>query len=133
MLCLFTVVKAFAQIPEADKILGVWLSDDKTGKIDVYKSGGKYFSKLIWGKTMYEPNGTTSGKDIKNKDERSRSRNLKDLIILNDFTYHDDTRDGGQIYDPYSCKTYSCPPILLRYRTAGGSGCAQPLPVLFPP
>ncbi|MBD1384319.1 DUF2147 domain-containing protein [Mucilaginibacter rigui] len=52
-----------AQTPEADKILGVWLSEDKTGKIDVYKVNGKYFGKLIWGKTIYEADGTTSRKD----------------------------------------------------------------------
>lgn len=108
LLCLFIVAKTFAQTPEADKILGVWLSEDKTGKIDVYKAEGKYYGKLIWGKTMYEPDGTTSRKDVKNKDEKLRSRNLKDLIMLNDFTYHDEAWDGGQIYDPYSGKTYSC-------------------------
>lgn len=108
LLCLFAATKAFAQTPEADKILGVWLSEDKTGKIDIYKAKGKYFGKLIWGKTMYEPNGITSRKDVKNKDEKLRGRNLKDLIMLYDFTYHDGVWDGGEIYDPYSGKTYSC-------------------------
>lgn len=108
LLCLFAATKIFAQIQEADKISGIWLSEDKTGKIDVYKSGGKYFGKLVWGKTMYEPDGTTSRKDIKNKDEKLRSRDLKGLIILYDFTYHNGAWDGGQIYDPYSGKTYSC-------------------------
>jgi len=66
LLCIFTVAKTFPQTPEADKILGVWLSEDKTGKIDVYKTNGKYFGKLIWGKTMYEADGITSRKDVKN-------------------------------------------------------------------
>jgi uncharacterized protein (DUF2147 family) len=107
-LCLFAATKAFAQTPEDDKIFGTWMSEDKTGKIDVYKANGKYFGKLIWGKTMYEPDGTTSRKDVKNKDEKLRSRNLKDLVMLYDFTYHDEAWDGGQIYDPYSGNTYSC-------------------------
>lgn len=107
LLCFFAVTKTFAQTPEADKILGVWLSEDKTVKIDVYKSGSRYFGKLIWGKTMYEPDGITSRKDVKNKDEKLRARNLKDLIMLYDFTYHDGAWDGGQIYDAYSGKTYS--------------------------
>jgi len=108
LLCVFAATRALAQTPEADKILGVWLSEDKTGKIDVYKANGKYFGKLIWGKTMYEPDGTTSRKDVKNKDEKLRTRNLKDLVMLYDFTYHDNVWDGGEIYDPYSGKTYSC-------------------------
>jgi len=78
----FCLTKAFAQTPEADKILGVWLSEDKTGKIDIYKSDRKYFGKLIWGKTIYEPNGTTSRKDVDNKTEKLRFRNLKDLNIF---------------------------------------------------
>ena len=108
LLCFVAATKTFAQTLEADKILGVWLSENKTAKIDVYKSDGKYFGKLVWGKTMYEPNGTTSRKDVKNKDEKLRSRNLKDLIMLYDFTYHDGAWNDGQIYDPYSGKTYSC-------------------------
>lgn len=108
LLSLFIAAKTLAQTPEADKILGVWLSEDKTGKIDIYKANGKYFGKLIWGKTMYEPDGTTSRKDVKNKDEKLTSRSLKDLVMLYDFTYHDSAWDGGQIYDPYSGKTYSC-------------------------
>jgi uncharacterized protein (DUF2147 family) len=108
LLCLLAATKTVAQTPEADKILGVWLSEDKTGKIDVYKANGKYFGKLIWGKTMYEPDGTTSRKDVKNKDEKLRVRNLKDLVMLYDFSYRDEAWDGGQIYDPYSGKTYSC-------------------------
>ncbi|WP_413670147.1 DUF2147 domain-containing protein [Mucilaginibacter sp. Mucisp86] len=85
VLCLFIVTKTFAQTPEAHKILGVWLSEDKTGKIDVYKANGKYFGKLIWGKTMYESDGTTSRKDVKNKDEKLRTRNLKGLITNDHF------------------------------------------------
>jgi uncharacterized protein (DUF2147 family) len=108
LLCFFAATKTFAQTLEADKLLGIWLSEDKTGKIDIYKANGKYFGKLIWGKTMYEPDGTTSRKDVQNKDEKLRSRNLKDLVMLTDFTYHDGVWDGGQIYDAYSGKTYSC-------------------------
>ena len=38
---------------------------------------------------MYETDGSTSRKDVKNKDEKLRSRNLKDLIMLTDFVYDD--------------------------------------------
>ena len=99
---------AFAQTSVGDKILGVWLSENKDGKIEVYKSDNKYFGKLIWGKTMYEKDGTTSKKDVENKNEKLRSRNLKDLVMLTNFTYHDGAWDGGEIYDPQSGKTYSC-------------------------
>ncbi|WP_231129646.1 DUF2147 domain-containing protein [Flavobacterium sufflavum] len=84
------------------------MSEEKDVKIEIYKSGDKYFRKLIWGKTMYEADGKTSKKDVKNKNEKLRSRNLKDLIMLKDFEYNDGVWDGGEIYDTYSGKTYSC-------------------------
>lgn len=86
LFCFFAATKTFAQTPEAVKVLGLWISEDKTGKIDVYKANRKYFGKLIWGKTIYEPDGTTSRKGGKNKDEKLRARNLKYLIMLYDFT-----------------------------------------------
>jgi len=84
------------------------MSQEKDGKIEIYKSGNKYFGKLIWGKTMYESDGSTSKKDVKNKDEKLRGRNLKDLLMLKNFIYNDEVWEGGEIYDPYSGKTYSC-------------------------
>ncbi|MFC7523474.1 DUF2147 domain-containing protein [Parapedobacter sp. GCM10030251] len=92
----------------SDKITGIWLSENKDGKIEVYKSGDKYFGKLIWGKDMYEADGKTSRKDDKNQDAKLRSRKLKDLVILNNFVYSDGVWEDGKIYDPYSGKTYSC-------------------------
>lgn len=104
---LFTPISLFAQ-SAGDKILGIWLSEDKDGKIEIYKSGNKYYGKLIWGKTMFEADGKTSRKDDKNADAKLRNRNLKDLVILADFTYDDGEYSGGEIYDPKSGKTYRC-------------------------
>ncbi len=97
----------FAQATAGDKILGTWLSEDKTGKIEIYKTGNSYYGKLIWGKTMYEADGKTSKKDEKNQDASKRSRNLKDMPILTDFAYNKDVWEDGKVYDPYSGKTYS--------------------------
>lgn len=107
-LLVLTISNAVAQNTPSDKIVGVWLSQEKDGKIEIYKSGNHYSGKLIWGKTMYEADGKTSKKDVKNKNEKLRSRNLKDLIMLKDFEYNDGVWDGGEIYDAYSGKTYSC-------------------------
>jgi len=108
VLLVLTISNAVAQNAPSDKIIGIWLSEEKDVKIEVYKFENKYFGKLIWGKTMYEADGKTSKKDVKNKNEKLRSRNLKDLIMLKDFEYHDGVWDGGEIYDAYSGKTYSC-------------------------
>ncbi|UPK68751.1 DUF2147 domain-containing protein [Chitinophaga filiformis] len=109
-LLLFTLLIAtgsiFAQ-SAGDKILGTWLNEEKDGKIEIYKSGSKYFGKLVWGKNMYEPDGS-SRTDIKNPDPKLRSRKLQDLVLLTNFTYDDGEWEGGKIYDPKSGKTYSC-------------------------
>ncbi len=105
---LLAVVNTFSQNMTGDRILGIWLNEDKDAKVEIYKSGNQYFGKLIWGKEMYEADGKTSRKDVENKDPKLRSRNLKDLIMLSGFAYHDDVWDGGEIYDPRNGSTYSC-------------------------
>jgi uncharacterized protein (DUF2147 family) len=108
VLCLFSSVISFGQTASpADKILGVWLSEEKDGKIEIYKSGNKYMGKLIWGATIFEADGVTSKKDAKNTDVKLRSRNLKDLVMLTDFVFEDGEWTDGKIYDPKSGKTYS--------------------------
>ena len=107
-LFIIIVTKAQSQSAKGDQILGVWLNEDKDAKVEVYNSGNKYFGKLIWGKEMYEADGKTSRKDVENKDEKLRSRNLKDLIMLTDFIYNDGAWEEGEIYDPVSGNTYSC-------------------------
>ena len=93
---------------KADDIIGVWLSEKKNGKVEIYKTGSKYYGKLIWSKTMFEVDGTTSKKDVKNSDASLRTRKLKDLIILKDFVFEDNVWTDGKIYDPEAGKVYSC-------------------------
>ena len=113
---LFGVIAILFSIPvvsaqstnKADDIIGIWLSEEKNGKIEIYKSGDKYYGKLIWGKTMFEADGRTSKKDVKNSDINLRTRKLKDLIMLTDFVFEDNVWSGGKIYDPQAGKLYSC-------------------------
>ena len=58
----FANLKAFSQNTIGDKILGVWLSETKEGKIQVYRIGNRYFGKLIWSNQMFEADGKTSKK-----------------------------------------------------------------------
>jgi uncharacterized protein (DUF2147 family) len=108
VLAFFSSIKMQAQvITEGDKVLGVWLSEEKDGKVEIYKSGNKYMGKLIWSNKMYEADGVTSKKDLKNAEEKLRNRNLKDLLLLTDFVFEDGAWTDGKIYDPKSGKTYS--------------------------
>lgn len=63
---LFISVSSFANTG-ADAIIGEWLSQEKDGKIIIFKQGEQYFGKISWGKTP-------GRKDGKNPDEKLRGR-----------------------------------------------------------
>lgn len=93
---------------KADDIIGIWLTGGKEpAKIQVYKSGDKFYGKIIWLKTP-----TDNGKpklDTNNPDKAKRSNPVIGLIMLIGFKFDgDDEWKGGDIYDPESGKTYSC-------------------------
>ncbi len=104
----FCASHVYAQHANGDNILGLWLSETKEGKIQVYRVGNKYYGKLVWSKSMYGPDGKTLNKDTKNADKNLRNRNLKDLVLLNDLVFDDDEYSGGTIYDPKNGSTYKC-------------------------
>ena len=92
---------------KADDIIGIWLTGGKEpAKIQVYKSGEKYYGKIIWLK-----NPTENGKqrvDANNPDEAKRSNPIIGLVMLTGFRFDGDEEwKGGSIYDPESGKTYS--------------------------
>ena len=90
---------AFARNNGADKILGVYLSENKTGKVQITQKDGKYIGTLVW--TSIE-----NAKDEKNPDAALRSRTLKGTIILKDMVFVDGIWKNGTIYDPESGNTY---------------------------
>ncbi|WP_343671798.1 DUF2147 domain-containing protein [Chitinophaga sp.] len=108
---LITLLLSTHALLAQDKILGNWLNEEKDGRIEIYKTGNKYFGKIVWGRDLMEADGKTPRKDrtdIKNSDPKLKSRPLLGLVILTNFTYDDGEWSGGKIYDPKSGKTYSC-------------------------
>jgi uncharacterized protein (DUF2147 family) len=85
----------------ADTILGEWLSQEKDGKIIIFKQGEQYFGKISWGKTPGK-------KDTNNPDEKLRNRELVGAVILKNFKFTGSAWENGTIYDPKSGKTYDC-------------------------
>ncbi|WP_044172993.1 DUF2147 domain-containing protein [Flectobacillus major] len=92
---------ATAQQTNKDAILGEWLSENKDGKVLIYKQGEQYFGKVSWGK-----DGTK--KDVHNPDEALRSQNIIGSVILKNFTFKGKAWEDGSVYDPQNGKTYSC-------------------------
>jgi len=92
---------------KADDIIGIWLTGGKEpAKIQVYRSGEKFYGKIIWLK-----NPTENGKqrlDINNPDNKKQVNPIIGLIMLTGFKFDgDDEWKGGDIYDPESGKTYT--------------------------
>ena len=86
---------ALASNSNADVILGEWLSQEKDGKISIFKQGDKYYGKISWGKTPGK-------KDTNNPDAKLKNRDLIGLVILHDFKFTGSSWEDGKIYDPKS-------------------------------
>jgi uncharacterized protein (DUF2147 family) len=91
---------------KADDILGIWLNQEKSAKIEVFKKNNKYYGKIVW---LKEPMRDGKPKlDKENEDKSLRSRPIMGMQILNDFEFDDDEWEDGTIYDPKNGETYSC-------------------------
>ena len=112
LVLVFITLIFFCNISDAqnkvDDIIGKWLTNGKEpAKIQIYKSGEKYYGKIVWLK-----NPTDNGKpkvDANNPDKGKCNQPIIGLIILKGFKFDGDDEWGdGDIYDPESGKTYSC-------------------------
>ena len=96
---------SFAQKLSADQIIGIWKCDDY--KIEVFKAGNTYQAKLLWSKDMFEADGTTSKKDVKNPNEKLRNRSVQGLTHITDLVYRDGEYVDGKLYSVQDGNTYS--------------------------
>ena len=91
-----------------DKIEGLWLNEEKTAKVEIYRAtDNKYWGKIVW---LKEPLRDGKPKtDWKNSDKSKRNVLLMGLPLLRAFVKDGDNKyDEGEIYDPKNGKTYSC-------------------------
>ena len=103
---ILSMFSVFAQKSAPGNIVGIWLSEDKNVKVEIYEAGPQYFGKQVWGQVLYEADGTTPKKDVNNSNERLRKRDLKNLVIFNNFDYDHGVFDGGTFYDYKSGRRY---------------------------
>ncbi len=105
ILLLGSKISVYAQ---TDPIERVWLNEEKTAKIQVYKArDGKYYGKIIW---LKEPDRNGKPKmDDNNPNPKLRTQPIIGLLILKAFKKDGETGyEDGTIYDPKNGKTYSC-------------------------
>jgi len=104
---LFTAISFAGLAQNKDAIIGKWINSLNEAHIDITKRGDKYFGKIVWLKDPKDEKGVTKI-DLKNPNERLRSKPIVGLEILKNFVYDDGRWTGGTIYDPKSGKTYKC-------------------------
>jgi uncharacterized protein (DUF2147 family) len=97
-----------------DDILGVWNTEERDAKIEIYKCGIKYCGKIVWLQDPTYPAGSKEGTpgtpmlDHNNPKAALRRTPLIGLPILLDFVFAgDNSWKNGKIYDSESGKTFS--------------------------
>jgi uncharacterized protein (DUF2147 family) len=106
-LCLAAILLmlAFPGTAEESYIVGVWLSGDGDGWIEL-RQEGEMLSGYIAGSPNDKP-GDPPRFDVKNPDLNLRERELLGMQFMQGFRYDGEKRwTGGSIYDPNSGKTY---------------------------
>ncbi len=104
---LFASAALFANI-ESEAVKGIWFTEDKDAKIEIFKEGDSYSGKIIWLKEPKNAEGNDKT-DRHNPDEAQKKRKIIGMKMMWDFVYDEDNIwEDGEIYDAKSGKTYSC-------------------------
>jgi uncharacterized protein (DUF2147 family) len=102
MLSMLFAVAAAASSP--DSVIGTWHSPTKNGVISIQKCGSSICGTLESGDDI---KANPAAKDVNNKDESLRGRQLKGIQMLSGFTWDDGAWTGGKVYNPSDGGTYS--------------------------
>jgi len=100
---------------EADAIVGIWWTEERDARVEIFKINNTYSGKLVWFEELLYPEDDEEGMagkpkvDRRNPDESLRSRPLLGLVFVYGFEYDKDSKwKNGRIYDPKKGKTYKC-------------------------
>ncbi len=103
------LIHPFVKANDSDAILGIWQNGTGKGQIQIYKSGSKYYGKIIW---LKQPNGKDGLPriDVKNSNKDLRTKPLLGKVMLRDFEFDLDDKEweNGKVYNPEDGKEYSC-------------------------
>ncbi len=109
---LLAAASSFAAGP--DDILGLWNTEKKDARIEIYKCGAKYCGKIAWLKEPTYPAGSKEGVpgtpilDHNNPNPELRKKPLVGSPILIDFSFAGDSLwKDGKIYNANNGKMYS--------------------------
>lgn len=103
---LFSSATTFAQTNKTD-ILGSYLDEGKTAKIEIFQRDQQFFGKIVW---LEEPNIDGRPKtNQRNPDPARRDDTILGQELMKNFVFDDKKAwKKGTIYDAESGKTYQC-------------------------
>ncbi len=111
-ICILSLFFLFAGLQlkaQADRVIGIWLTEDRNSQIEIFKNAsGNFEGKLVWMEEPRDENGRLKT-DTENPDRSLRSRPLKGITLLQDFRFNSNSQEwvDGTIYDPENGRTYS--------------------------
>ncbi len=109
VLAAWTGVPVMAQTHKADDIVGVWLNQEATGKVQIFKVGSSYYGKIVWLKVTTDSITGKPRTDVENPDPKMKNVPLIGLVNLKGFVFDGEKQwKDGSIYDPKNGKTYKC-------------------------
>jgi uncharacterized protein (DUF2147 family) len=105
---------ARAAAPAADRVVGLWLTEERDAHVRVERVGDRYEGTIVWLKEPRFPADDDQGMagqpkvDRENPDPARRAAPILGLRIVQGFRFRDGEWKDGTIYDPNNGKTYKC-------------------------
>lgn len=107
LVTLLLTITTYAQT-KADQLNGIWTNEQKTIRIEFFKSSTDYAAKIVW---LAEPNDE-NGKpklDVENPNTALRKNTLVGTVIIYNLKFDGKrTYNSGKIYAPRRGMTADC-------------------------
>ena len=103
MLMSAVILISTAAVNAQDAITGIWLTQEKNSKVEIYEQGGKYFGKIVWMERETNRKGEPIT-DVNNPDRSLRSRPILGINMLEELVYTDEKWEGT-LYAPKKGRT----------------------------
>ena len=101
--------RAWAQATP-DAIVGTWLIEKQTARIEIYKKNNHYFGRVAWLKVPNDPETHQPKTDRRNPNVKLRKRPVLGMLIIGGLKYDPAKEEwnDGVVYDPEGGKLYDC-------------------------
>ena len=119
----FSLIFLTEQAAFAEDIDGIWLTENRKAKVDIYSCDDNKCGKIIWLEEPFNDDGTPK-LDAKNPDTNKHGNSLIGTIMIWDMRPDKENKwKKGQIYDASKGEIYKAKMELKDINTLSVSGC----------